>query len=485
MSGHQNIFSSVGYGMPIHCVHKMPIPMQRMQSLHISTDTTQRDLSISNDHIFSNRYQNMYNIMDRKASGNKKTEKPNLLNFNVNTPKQVPQPDTGAGKRTNDRYVPPEKRCGIKTLLNTKSKMTYPFERVEQQNETSKKKSDDFITIPIVFENESAPTTNTNDETNEVVVIDIPEVNNIAIDVVEVVLRDEPECDPFVAIDVAEAVLSEDEPNIAIAVAEAVLKEDKTANLVLKEEGRKEEVSTELPQRQKLSGSLSRFNNNAKYYSPSARPRFDIKNAPLSIVNMDDVNEHKSEIPKAIAQELTPKYVIDSNGITGTSPLSSSPSSNNNNAPGLEAPVNYVWPRLTVDMIGISFKVIADLPIGAKLKIVDDTHFAEDNSFMIGFSRYSSGQNRAKIVSFLEHLYQETERNINDIVANIRTGTDKDTSSSVVRGLIYKTDVFLHRFENMRNVYKTDSSTFARLGIIRDKFYTFLEAFFRDMLIPK
>jgi len=141
------------------------------------------------------------------------------------------------------------------------------------------------------------------------------------------------------------------------------------------------------------------------------------------------------------------------------------------------------WESLTIDMIGTSFKVIADLPIGAKLKIVDKTHLAEDTSYLTSLARYSAGQGRNKIISFLDHLYYETERNIEIIINNIRVGNNIDTNISNLRGIIGKVYIFLHRYEIMRNVYKNDSSAFARLGIIRDKFYTFMDTFFRNMVI--
>ena len=149
-------------------------------------------------------------------------------------------------------------------------------------------------------------------------------------------------------------------------------------------------------------------------------------------------------------------------------------------------PVNdYKWPELSIDLIGTSFKVIGDLPVGAKLKIVNDTHLAEDNGYMPSFTRYSAGQGRDKIISFLDHLFTETENHIRFVLESIRTGKNVDTNISVLRGLISKINIFLHRYENMRGVYKSDSSAFARLGIIRDKFFTFLDTFFRDMAIPK
>jgi hypothetical protein len=143
------------------------------------------------------------------------------------------------------------------------------------------------------------------------------------------------------------------------------------------------------------------------------------------------------------------------------------------------------WPKLSIDMIATSFKVVTDLPDGAKLKIVDDTHLAEDNSYVKSLSRYTTGQNRNKVISFLDHLFHETDRNIAIILGEIRSGVNVDTNISVLYKTIGKIYTFLHRYENMRNVYKKDSSAFARLGNIRDKFYTYLDTFFRNVLVVK
>ena len=143
------------------------------------------------------------------------------------------------------------------------------------------------------------------------------------------------------------------------------------------------------------------------------------------------------------------------------------------------------WPELSIDLIGTSFKVIADLPLGAKLKIVNNTHLAEDDSYLCSLSRYSTGQGRDKIISFLDHLFSESERRIWTVLEYIRIGKDVDKNVSVMRGIIGKMFVFLHRYDEMRKTYKNDSSAYARLGIIRDKYFTFLDTYFRDMAIPK
>ena len=143
------------------------------------------------------------------------------------------------------------------------------------------------------------------------------------------------------------------------------------------------------------------------------------------------------------------------------------------------------WPKLNIDHINISFKVVADLKEGAKLKIVDNTHLAEDNSYVASLARYSTGQGRDKIMSYLDHLLAETIRNIEAVLGEIRSGINVDNNVSVIEGMVCNMVIFLHRYENMRNVYKSDSSTHAKLGNIRNKFFTFKHTLFREMTIAK
>ncbi|ARF10289.1 hypothetical protein Hokovirus_1_168 [Hokovirus HKV1] len=141
------------------------------------------------------------------------------------------------------------------------------------------------------------------------------------------------------------------------------------------------------------------------------------------------------------------------------------------------------WPELNIDMISSTLKVIADLRVGYKLKIVENNRLAEDNSTSYKLFRYGDDKKRENIISFLDHLFCETERNIWNILSDIRQNVNVDTNVCILQGLIYKIHIFLHRYENMRITYKEDSDTFTRLGLIRDKFFNFLNALFRDMVV--
>lgn len=145
----------------------------------------------------------------------------------------------------------------------------------------------------------------------------------------------------------------------------------------------------------------------------------------------------------------------------------------------------FIFPSLDIDHINISFKVIGDLKEGSKLKIVDNQYLAEDNSFIQSLSRRSTDQSRDKIMDFLNHLFFETKRNTEEILQKIKDGVDIDNNVSVLENLISNMVIFLHRYDIMKNVYKSDSGTYSRLGIIRNKFFTFRHTLFRDMTISR
>ncbi|XWV26007.1 hypothetical protein QJ857_gp1073 [Tupanvirus soda lake] len=145
----------------------------------------------------------------------------------------------------------------------------------------------------------------------------------------------------------------------------------------------------------------------------------------------------------------------------------------------------YKWPELTIENVNTTFKVVGDLKEGVKVKIVGDRYLAEDNSYVVSFSRSMSGQGRDKIMSFLNHLFDETKRNILMLLADIRNGNDVDNKVSELENMVGNMVIFLHKFDTMRNVYKGDTGTHAKLGVIRNKFFTFRHSLFRDLAIPK
>ncbi len=135
---------------------------------------------------------------------------------------------------------------------------------------------------------------------------------------------------------------------------------------------------------------------------------------------------------------------------------------------------------LTIDDINISLKVVGDLKTGSKLKILNGTYLAEDNSYINPITRYNT-QCRDKIIIFLGILFSEVTRNVYILLDEIRNKINVDNNIHILQGLVYKVSVFLHNYETMRIVYKSDSGAFSKLGIIRDKFFMFLNTLFRDL----
>jgi len=184
-------------------------------------------------------------------------------------------------------------------------------------------------------------------------------------------------------------------------------------------------------------------------------------------------------------QELTPDMSLQSDtneSLPETDDLSKS--NQTKLSPSVDLGKNTDLPPLSVDNINTSFKVIADLLPNTKLKVVDKTHLSAEDSMVSSLSRHANGQSRETIINFLEHLFRETERNMYHLLKEIRNGQNENTNISSLGYMTLKLATFLHRYDNMRNVYKTDSSTHARLGNIRDNFFTFYMNLIRNMCIP-
>lgn len=136
---------------------------------------------------------------------------------------------------------------------------------------------------------------------------------------------------------------------------------------------------------------------------------------------------------------------------------------------------------LSVDQLLLTLRVIADLKPKTKLKIVNGTHLAEDGSYFNSFTRYNTEQCRDNIITFLEKMRDEVEKHAYIMLNDIRNKNDINNNIYALQNLIYKVSAFLHNYETMRSVYADDSDAYARLGTNRDKFFMFLNTFFRDM----
>lgn len=140
-----------------------------------------------------------------------------------------------------------------------------------------------------------------------------------------------------------------------------------------------------------------------------------------------------------------------------------------------------VWPKLSIENINTTFKVIGDIKEGIKLKIVEDKYLTEDNSYFPSLTREVSY--RSRIISFLRHLFEETERHTGILLSDIKQGKDVDENISELENMISNMMVFLHKYDTMRNVYKSDAGSFATLGVIRNRFFTFRNSLFRKLAL--
>src|SRR3984885_12543417 len=108
------------------------------------------------------------------------------------------------------------------------------------------------------------------------------------------------------------------------------------------------------------------------------------------------------------------------------------------------------WPSLSLDNLNTSFKVIGELRSGSKLKVSKKSFFIVDDSYSRIFASANPDANREIIINF-----------------------------------IYNMIIFIHNFDTMKDVYITDSGVYARLEIIRNNYRTFLENFYKRIIVDK
>ena len=403
----------------------------------------------------------------------------------------------------------PEK-CGIKTLLNTKSKITYPFDKIDHDNEKYIMSNNPYSTITTTEDLKLDCPYNNKMQTNEH--ITPTKEKKVQLNDSEKQIEEYIQQESLIVgenfIETVSVLNGQFEVSETKEVDNINIKqkEENKSNINVSNEQKKICTSEYLisdPQNKIINIPIindnigKNFNDiENKMDGRESIKKIDIKNHDNIIVNMNDKIEMNTNLAgNNFSASTSTSTSIENNKLNGSDNYllqnqiydeqKDLDKQSEKNVENKTFEHKEEWPELTVDMIGTSFKVIGDLPNNSKLKIVNNTHLAEDNSYLGSISRYSTGQGRDKIISFLDHLFHETERNIWFILKNVREGNNVDTNVSILQGIIGKTYIFLHRYENMRNVYKTDSSAFARLGIIRDKFFTFLNTLFRDLAIPK
>lgn len=213
---------------------------------------------------------------------------------------------------------------------------------------------------------------------------------------------------------------------------------------------------------------------------------------PLGLTNTvpQESNQHdKTETPVEIIRinddkKIPQQDIINMNEVTPEPSLLKSSSSVLNQSFAGPILVETQLPiELSIDDINTSFKVVGELSVGTKLRVVGNRCLAAECSSFSSLGRYYACQGREQVIKFLDHLFNETVRNMNKLLDDIRNHINTDDNINALTGMIYKLGIFLHHFENVRNVYKADSNVYARLDNIRDNFFNFRTTFFRKLIL--
>lgn len=346
-----------------------------------------------------------------------------------------PHPDLESGEL---RYG--EKKYGIKTLLSQRSKMIYPFAK---SNNVSEK--DNFLPEPRIDEKKE-PLTLGNVENKETMY----QITNYTDEVIK---------------------------DASKLIEENKSKKDQTIEFINESKNVIEEVSklvnksnviSSLPDANKCVNECLTNNINSPIIERKMSENIEKKTDSKEIDIVTSSNEEKHNME-------------EKNTSQSMEPSKESQKKVDNAEDNTEDSMK--WNPLEVDDLIISFKVVSKLPPSTKLKIVNNTHFAIEDRYFVGLAR--RGDSRKKNVSFMKHLFAETEKNAYSVLEKIRRGVDVDDNVGILFNMMYNLSIFLHNFETMRSVYADDSSTHAELGNVRDKFFRFGSTFFREMTVPK
>jgi hypothetical protein len=100
---------------------------------------------------------------------------------------------------------------------------------------------------------------------------------------------------------------------------------------------------------------------------------------------------------------------------------------------------------LTIDNIINSFESVSKLYSGYKLKVVDSRILQVDNSYVQSVSRKIAGQGRKIIMEYIDHLYDETCRIMNDY---------KNTNNTeAIINLLFMMPPFINGFDIIKYPY--------------------------------
>ncbi len=214
-----------------------------------------------------------------------------------------------------------------------------------------------------------------------------------------------------------------------------------------------------------------------------ASKKIDIKNDDITIVNMNSKQEMNTNSQENIVVSTTE----ETNNVPVEKTLIIQEIIDPVQKP-LEAATKVhdtknEWPDLSIEDVNATFKIVGDMKGKEKFIIEYKRYMAIDKSWAPSLTRTS--EYRKIILSYLEHLFNETKRLINVLLTDIDNGVDVDIKVSELENMISNMMIFLHKFDTMRNVYIDDTGIHARLGVIRNKFFTFRHSLFRKLAIPK
>uniref|UniRef100_A0A6C0C8I5 Uncharacterized protein n=1 Tax=viral metagenome TaxID=1070528 RepID=A0A6C0C8I5_9ZZZZ len=419
-----------------------------------------------------------------------------------------------------------EKKYGIKTLLQTKSKFVYPFNSQDQSIseqaidsiEKYKKHIVESDQCPIEPFIESIKSTVTkNSQTDEPIMHDD-----------EIITKNVQTEEPIISV--AKESDIPDEKNGDQILIDQVTKEDaellndikiRTDNIINMDNQSNKAVEKEISVEQEKAAQVPKIEKvieESKGYVPRRISKYSVSDEKperrrrnlLDPVIATSDNEPVEQVEKIVPQipmdepihNVEPQEIVEPKKIQNDleestfkkadfDPQSQLLMSRRNiesmciKSNQLET-ANIEFPKLSLDDISVSLKVVGDLPTAdtqTKLIVVNSTHLAIDTSMFQSISRYGAGQSRELIFNFLEHMYSELVNNINLLLADIDAEIQIDDNILIIRGIICKLAVFLHKYENMRSVYKSDSSMFAKLGNNRDKFHSLMTNFFRKVIL--
>jgi len=488
-------------------------------------------MTMADNSFFSDNFRSVYDNIEKSFHSvpmtdvffPKEKSVPNILNFAKNDSKHnmshtnyYSTIDLKSRKESynskTDSKTDTEK-CGVKTLINTKSKITYPFSKNRPESVASEKLPNATLKVPVEIEKTIANTSINSTKLEENIISDALDQNENFI----INANDKyPESETIISIETIpdnvkstiEKVLvgwDNDQDQCQNQCYEPEHNDDDKEIILFNSKTESDIKSNTVPNQQTLNhatnlGTDTMAPDTENFSDIGVKmPRESLKK--IDIKNDDNIIKLSKEHPKMNTENIKPTESIScqvvplTENVIETEPDAPPVSVVNETTEVLKSPQlteknsenknKYQWPKLTIDNINTSFRVVANLKEGTKIIVVDDRYLAEDNSYMTFISRSISGQGREKIMSFLEHLLEESKQTAYSLLHDIRAEINMDNNVSELDNLHKNLCNFLHRFNVMRDVYKKYSDVFSKFGVIRDKFFTFESTFFREMVVPR